>query len=84
MSQRQADGDKIARAAASAGVLAFIIVAKAGSRVLGWSFGLIMLFGVLTLALIGAGAYFWSKKQVQPAPPGIEADPPTQPLFYQR
>lgn len=55
--RRPADGDRITRAAAYAGLLAVIIIAKAGSRILGYSFGWSLIV-LAVLALIGAGVHF--------------------------
>ncbi|WP_330183819.1 hypothetical protein OHB26_09435 [Nocardia sp. NBC_01503] len=92
--RRPADGDRITRAAAYAGLLAVIIIAKAGSRILGYSFGWSLIV-LAVLALIGAGVHFLPNQRKRPA--AAQADdltvpapvihvnpqePPTQPVHY--
>lgn len=95
--RRPTDGDRITRAAAYAGLLAVIIIAKAGSRILGYSFGWSLII-LAVLALIGAGIYFLPNQRRQPVAartgqaddstvpaPVIHAnpqEPPTQPVHY--
>lgn len=72
MSQQHADGGKIARAAAAAGVLALIIIEEVGSRIVGHTVGRI---SVLVIVLIGVGVYFRFRKQRQPAAPAPRESP---------
>ncbi|WP_067573498.1 hypothetical protein [Nocardia acidivorans] len=97
MSKRRADGGRIARAAASAGLLAVIIIAKAGSLILGYPFDWSLVV-LAVLALLGAGGYLLTQRRGRSAPvrpepaadltvpaPAIPAnsqEPPTQPVHY--
>lgn len=73
MRQRQADSGRIARAAASAGMLALIIVAKAGSMTFGYSFPNSLLILLVVAAIVGA--YLLFQRRERPGSSGTSITP---------
>ncbi|MFB7721017.1 hypothetical protein [Nocardia sp. NPDC056100] len=74
MNRRRTDSGRITRAALSAGALALIIVAKAGSMTFGYSFPNSLLILLVVAAIVGA--YLLFQRRERPGSSGTSPTPP--------